>query len=155
MFFKNAIQIICSGLFQWVLFLVLVGGGGVERGALLVKTLHDRSKKIKLFHINFHIDQTVTSPNWIRDLPLEGLFPTRGKVRILVLYRHMPSTCMCPQCYSTLGTCLRIWPCNSEVFSSSCNWFQCIQDEITRKYAKYPRTALNLKERVQPLNKWS
>lgn len=54
----------------------------LERGKLAVKMLHDRFKNIKLFHIPFHIDQTVTSLNWIGDLPFESLFPTQDKVRI-------------------------------------------------------------------------
>jgi len=37
--FQNAIQIVCSGLFRWVLFLVWGGSRGLDRGALVVKTL--------------------------------------------------------------------------------------------------------------------
>lgn len=46
MFFKNVIQRVCSGLFQWVLFLVLVGGRGAgERGASWKNTSMSDPKK--------------------------------------------------------------------------------------------------------------
>lgn len=56
----------------------------LERRKLAVKIIYDRSKKIKLFHIHFHTDQTVTSLKWIKDLFYKGLFPAWGKVRISV-----------------------------------------------------------------------
>lgn len=80
-------------------------------------------------------------------------FPQVGQTKAVhVVHSHAP-TCTCLGCHSTLGICLRVWPCSNGIFSSSCNSSQCTQDETIPKYAKHPWTSLNLKERAQPLKK--
>lgn len=134
--------------FFLVLFFVLMGHGRSDRWTLIVKALQDRSKQPKLLHINFHVVQTFNSLDWIRGLPFRGFSPRWGKLRISVLYTHMPSTCTCLGCQGTLG-----YGFGSGIFSSSCNWSQCMQDETIPKHAKHLWTSLNLREIAQPLKK--
>lgn len=146
-FFKNTIQIVCSGLFKWFWWR---GKGVGEMDASCESTSWQIQKN--RFSTLISILTRQPPPLTESGTSLWKVFSPHRAKRTSVLYEHMPSACICPRCHSILGICSCIWPCNSKIFSNSCNRFQCTQDETSHKYAKYPWTSPNSKGGAQSLN---